>query len=533
MATDLLIQNLQKAELFDHPVERFKLIETHISWVILTGEYCYKIKKPMNFGFLDFTTLEQRHTYCDKELELNQKLAPEIYLEVLPISGSEENPRLGEKDSVIEYAIKMREFSQNCLFDALLRQNQLHSAQMIDLAHELANFHESTSSDSPEYFGTPQQIFDPVEENFMQIGEMIKEPEDIQLMETVKNWSYETHKNLTPVFQKRRNTGFVKACHGDVHLGNITLYKDKPVIFDCIEFNESFRYTDTMADLGFLLMDLEEKNQSKFASIVLNTYMIHTGDYEGVKVLPFYCVYRAVVRAKIALFEYHQQTDPKEAQLRLDIYRKFMKLAQKFAKRKSPMLLLTHGFSGSGKSTLAKLLVENANFLQLRSDVERKRMQGIAVNASSHSGLYQDLYSETQTQKTYEYLLTLTKISLHTGFDTIVDATFQKQSQRKAFMEFAKKNNIPFCILHCEASMEKLLDWIQTRSDNTEISEANREVLLAQQDKFEPLTAEEISHCISINMENTLNPEIILRSINDNINQVGWADEGSPTGRGN
>lgn len=515
MSSELLIKNLQNAALFNHNTQYFKVIETHISWVILTGEYVYKIKKPMNFGFLDFSTLEQRKQFCTKELELNQKLAPELYLDVLAITGTETNPEFNGKGAPIEYAIKMREFPQSSLFDALLKINALHSMHIIDLAHELANFHEKTDTDTPDFFGTPEQIFEPVVQNFEQIREMLKDKKDLSELEKVETWSYAEHKKLTPVFNHRKLHGFIRACHGDVHLGNITLYHDKPMIFDCIEFNESFRWTDTMADLGFLLMDLYEKNQPRFANILLNTYMLHTGDYAGLQVLPYYQVYRAVVRAKISLFEYVQQTDATEAEKRLQKYRKFITLAQSFINKDKPYLLLTHGMSGSGKSTLAKLLVEKLGLVQLRSDVERKRMAGIPINESSHSGLYTDLYSEQQTQKTYQLLLELTKLSLNSGYSTIVDATFQTEQQRKLFIDYAKQHEMPYCILYCQASLDKLLEWVTTRSMDVSISEANKDVLIAQQDKFEPLTSEEIRHCISINTANPVDANIILQSIKE------------------
>ncbi len=517
MSSELLIKNLQNAALYNHTVDYFKIVETHISWVILTGSYAYKIKKSLDFGFLNFSTLALRKEFCHKELALNKKLTPELYLEVLPITGTEENPQINGTGPVIEYAIKMLEFSQNNLFDALLRNDALESAHIIDLAHELANFHERTDFNGPEYFGTPEQIFEPVEQNFQQIHEIIKDEFDLSQLKKVESWTYAEHKKLIQIFRERKEQGFIRACHGDVHLKNIALYNGKPIIYDCIEFNESFRWTDTMADLGFLLMDLYEKNQPRFAHILLNTYMMHTGDYAGLQVLIYYQVYRAVVRAKISLFEYAQQTDSMQAKDRLQQYRKFIALANTFISTEKPLLLLTHGMSGSGKSTLAKLLVEKFGLIQLRSDVERKRLAGIPLNASSHSGLYTDLYSENRTQQTYELLLKLTKLSINSGYSVIIDATFQTKQQRDPFIAYAKTNDIPYCILYCQASLEKLMEWVVERSMNVSISEANKDVLIAQQEKFEHMSVDEIKHCVSVNTENALDANIIMHSIKELI----------------
>lgn len=517
MASNLLIKHLQNASLFDHKVDYFKVIETHISWVLLTGSYAYKIKKPLNLDFLDFSSLEKRKVFYLKELELNQKLAPEIYLEVLPITGSEENPEINGQGKIIEYAIKMREFSQETLFNTLLQKKSLHPSHMVDLAHVLAHFHDKTDRKSLEYFGTPDQILEPVKQNFEQIREMIKEESDFSKLKKIESWTYQEHQKLLSVFKKRKQLHFIRACHGDVHLGNITLFNNKPVLFDCIEFNESFRWTDTMADIGFLLMDLHEKKAHRFANILLNTYMMHTGDYEGLSVLMYYQVYRAIVRAKISLYEYIQQSDPVKANHCLQRYRHLIELALSFIAPKTPMLLLTHGLSGSGKSTLAKLLVEELGLIQLRSDVERKRLAGIPFNGRSTSGLYSDLYSEKQTKATYQSLLHLTKITLDSHTPVIVDATFQSKHTRDLFIQLATEKAIPYCILYCEASFEKLLEGVNKRSKNNSISEANKEVLIAQQKKFEPLTDQEIKHSVCINTDNPVDVNIILKSIREII----------------
>lgn len=298
-----LIAALQNPALYPHPVEAFQVIETHISWVVLTGPYAYKLKKPMNFGFLDFTDLEKRGHFCNEELRLNQRLTEDLYLEVLPITGSAEAPQLGGDGPVIEYALKMRQFPQSQLLSTLQANGELTSAHIDEMAKQIAHFHLTAPKVPQEHpAGTPDEVMAPVRQNFDQIRPFLSDKSNLAQLDALQAWAESSFERLKPLFSQRKKDGFTRECHGDIHLGNATLINGHVVIFDCIEFNEPFRFTDVYADTGFLAMDLEDRGLKSLARRFISQYLELTGDYQGLEVLNFYKAYRALVRAKIALF---------------------------------------------------------------------------------------------------------------------------------------------------------------------------------------------------------------------------------------
>lgn len=501
-----LIENLQRSDLFSHPVSSFKVVETHISWVLLTGQYAYKIKKPLNFGFLDFTTLEKRHHFCQKELELNRRLAPEIYETIIPITGTLESPQLNGEGPVIEYAIKMKEFSQDNLFTKVLSRGELTEDYIEQLAETIAKFHsEIPSAQLGTPFGTPDHILAPVIQNFEQARPLIDEAQDINNLEAIQKWSLEESKKLAPIFTLRKQQGYVKECHGDIHLGNIILLDNRPVIFDCIEFNEDFRWTDVMSDVGFLIMDLIEHEKPLLANRLLNHYLEITGDYEGLRVIRYYIVYRAMVRAKIALFQKMQCADPLEKEAFQTKYRRFIKLIQNTIKPIQPKLFLMHGFSGSGKSTVAKYAASTLEGIVIRSDIERKR-HFVSETTS--------LYTEANITQIYQHLKDLTREILLAGYPIIVDATFLSSKHRQLFQNLSNELNVDYKIIDCDAPKSFLIDAVRQRAllDPNNPSDAKLDVLERQLEKNDPLTQEELTHTITFNI-----PE--LKNMFKNIDQ--------------
>lgn len=507
MSQSVLIKNLQNPKLYDYPIEQFKVLETHISWVILTGKYAYKIKKPRNLDFLDFTTLEKRHHYCEEEVRLNKRLAPNIYMDVIPVTGSFEQPEINGSGPVIDYVIKMREFSQKDLFDRLLSRQQLKTPLIDELAQILSQFHEKASvCDKSLPYGSPEEVNAPVIQNFDQCEEILTERSDVAQLKRLRQWANQQYEILSPVFKQRKENGFVRECHGDVHLGNIVLIDNHPVIFDCIEFNESFRWTDIIADPAFLAMDLEFNQKSNFANRLINNYLQLTGDYEGLRVLKYYKAYRAMVRAKVSLFQDTEKNTDAHHALR-DRFLRCTALASSYTINTRPVLLITHGFSASGKSVIADVLVNYQQYIQLSSDVERKRSANIDLFASSNSGLYQDLYHPDNTQKAYKRLEELAETVLKSGYNVVVDASFIEQQYRRNFFELARKLNVPFFILHCQAPSEALFDRVKLRAQQLSISEADEKVLKMQIEKYQPIGESEKKHVIEIDTEKSHNNE--------------------------
>ncbi|MGE3921251.1 MAG: AAA family ATPase, partial [Gammaproteobacteria bacterium] len=461
-----LIQNLQNPKLYPHPVQYFKVIETILSWVILTGSYAYKIKKPVNFGFLDFSKLSDRKYYCERELKFNRVLAGDIYLEVIPITGSESHPELNGTGVPIEYALKLVEFPQSMLFDELAKHGKLKLQYMEDISEILANFHLKADRQSPPELGTVEQVHEPVIQNFDQIRPLLHSKDGLIKIDQLQTWAQSQWEKWHDVLINRKNEGFIRACHGDIHLGNIALINDIPVIFDCIEFNEPFRWTDTMADIAFLLMDLRDQKQFEFENLLLNNYLEITGDYEGLNILPYYCAYRAMVRAKVNLFQYQDKNlDEAKKTETWNRFQKYIALAENYMKQSEPFLIITHGLAATGKTTAAKKVALQTGAIQIRSDIERKRLAGLERHAKTQSGLYADLYHPDMTEKTYLHLRDLAKHILQAGYSVIVDATFLSKAHRDLFINLTHKMKIPFYILECTAN-QKHSELLKQRQAN-------------------------------------------------------------------
>ncbi len=486
-----LITALQNPALYSHPVDGFQVIETHISWVLLTGSYAYKIKKPVNFGFLDFASLDARRHFCGEELRLNQRLTRDLYLEVLPITGSPEAPQIGGTGDAFEYVLKMRQFPQANLLSALQARGELSPAHIDALAGQIAAFHLAAPQVALDHpLGTPDAVMMPVRQNFEQIRPLLSDKADLQQLDALEAWAESSHQRLKPLLQQRKQEGFIRECHGDIHLGNATLIDGQVVLFDCIEFNEPFRFTDVYADIAFIAMDLEDRGLKSLSRRLVSQYLEYTGDHQGLELLNFYKAYRALVRAKIALFSLAHQDDPVQKAATVRQYRNYAGLAESYSAIPSPFLAITHGVSGSGKSHVALRLVEALGAIRLRSDVERKRLFG-EQNADAQ-GLQSGIYNSEASVATYQRLNQLAGAALHAGFPVVIDATFLKQEQRSAARKVAEQTGAPFLILDCHAPESVIEGWLaQRNAEGRDPSDATMEVVRAQLTNREPLDAAE------------------------------------------
>lgn len=507
---DLLI-NLQNPALYPHPVSGFEVIETHISWVLLTGDYAYKIKKPVNFGFLDFSTLGKRHHYCLEELRINCRLAPDLYLEIVEISGSEEEPVISGPEPAFEYAVQMRQFPQANVLNNLLSSNQLSVDYIDELASVVANFHANVAiADHSMNFGLPEKILKPVLENFRQIRQSLIDSNE-EALELLEEWSKLEFQRLGPLFKQRKNQGFIRECHGDLHLANIVLYKEQITPFDAIEFNNNLRWIDVMSEMAFLVMDFNVHHRQDFAFRVLNTYLEQTGDYEGLQVFRFYCAYRAMVRAKINALNYQQRKD----QENVTEFNKYLHLASEYTQTSFRKLVICHGFSGSGKTVVSQLLLQHLPAIRVRSDVERKRLFDFKPEERSHSDPNSGLYSAEISQQTYQHLMKLAKTIVRSGFSVIVDATFLKREQRQLFQRLALDLDVPFVIISCQAGEVVLRRRVIAREQvGKDASEAGAAVLEQQMRRNQPLVPEEQEVCIEVNTERNFKIQDILKKIN-------------------
>ncbi|MEG4218761.1 AAA family ATPase [Microcoleus sp. Pol14C6] len=487
-----LIQQMLHPGFYPHRVtEPVQLIQTHASFVLLTGDYTYKIKKPVNFGFLDYSTLEKRQHFCTQELLMNRRTAPEIYLEVLPIIKIGDSfqfgshlPALKSTENAVEYVLKMREFPQDALLLSLLERGLLTEQLMADLGREVANFHSRAISNSYiRTFGEVSQIRTAIDNNYRISQKYIGGPQTQRQYQETKHYTDAFLATNQELFNLRIANDKIRECHGDLHLRNLAFWQDKILLFDCIEFNEPFRFVDVMYDVAFTVMDLESRGRRDLGNAFLNTYIEQTGDWEGLQMLPLYLSRQAYVRAKVTslMLDDTAISTAQKAEISQTAAH-YYKLAWQYTQPRQGKLTLMSGLSGSGKSTAARYLARRTGAIHIRSDAVRKHLGGISLNERGG----EDLYSHEMTAQTYGRLLELGIILADRGWDVILDAKFDRQKSRTDAINRAQSHELPLQIIYCTAPIEVLRERLQQRRGD--IADATAELLSSQQAAFEPFT---------------------------------------------
>ncbi len=466
-----------------HDCARIELVETHISWVLLTGTFAYKIKKPVDFGFLDFSTLSLRRRYCEEEVRLNRRFAESLYIDVVPITLTDGVARFGGDGEPVEYAVRMRQFPGDMQLDRLLAAGALATEELAAFGSTLATVHDTLPRVAEHTrFGSAEAVLDPIAENFLQVRQSVFASMEAQQVDELEAWSNARHAELVSTIERRRRDGFVRECHGDLHLSNLVRLDDGIHAFDCIEFSEGLRWIDVISDAAFLIMDCEVRDRSDLAYAFLDRYLEQTGDYRAGALLGFYLVYRSMVRAKVAALQAQRADDA-------DLLRRFhshVDFARERAFARRPAFVLMCGVSGSGKSRVAEQLVLNLPGVRIRSDVERKRMANLAADARTHSGLDSGLYAADKTDALYEHLLYAAEALVTGGERVIVDATFLTVARRARFVEAAARNGCVCVIVHCTAPRDVLVERIERRNaERRDPSEATVDVLDVQLANFE------------------------------------------------
>ena len=499
---------------FPHSVETLELLETHISWVILTGTFAYKIKKPVDLGFLDFTTLALRHHYCLRELELNRRFADALYLDVVAITGSRAEPVIGGDGEVLDYAVKMRQFDSHFLADELARRGALSDTLIKQMAQTLAGFHQQFPPASPDSTtSSVDRFFSAASQNFTQINEYRLQSHDATLLNTCTRWMKRQQRDNTEIMQSREQRGFIKECHGDCHLGNIAVLDGKITLFDCIEFNDAFRVMDTLAEAAFLTMDLQARNLDAQARLFLNSYLEYRDDYSGLPLFNMYRSYYATVRAKVDLLSAPASATIEVSKASHPNFCRYLKLAHSFTQKTKPILVLMHGLSGSGKSYLAERLLKGFNAIRIRSDVERKRLFGIPFEQSGRE--VKELYSSETSRRTFERLLILSGKVIASGFSCIVDATFLSRSSRYPFLEWAERTGMQVLIIDCQSDDATIVSRLNARSEQgDDPSDADVAIYQRQKRSAEPFSAIEQQHVISVQTDQADGLPELLEAIN-------------------
>ncbi|MDM7952979.1 MAG: AAA family ATPase [Cyanobium sp. CZS 25K] len=484
---------------YDHPVERVECLETHISWILLTGTIAYKIKKPVNLGFVDFSTAERRQWFCREELRLNRRLAPDLYLGLSPIHGPAERATFHGPGTTLELAVRMRQFPQSALLPAVLERHGLSVAQLERLADDLAAFHAAAAVARPDdSYGQPELVRAPAMANLDVLEANSRAPEREVL--ALRQWTVACCERLRPTFALRRTQGRIRECHGDLHLGNMLLQGEHIRVFDCLEFSPELRWIDVISDLAFLVMDLEHRDRPDLGAVLLNRWLGRCGDYAGLLTWRWYRVYRSLVRAKVCALRLRQpDLGTGESTLLQQDLERYLLGARRATTSPVPALVITHGVSGSGKSHRSRQLCRRQGWVQLSSDVERKRLFG-AWGQGDGPPLQGDPYRPEVSAMLYErHLPEQAGRILAAGLSVVVDATFLQREQRQRMEELARRCEAPFLILGCFTSPDQARRRIEERwSHGGDPSDADGAVLEGQLRTMQPLDERERDRCLEV-----------------------------------
>lgn len=485
------IMSLLQPAAYPDPAPDVRLIQTHVSWIFLAGKFVYKIKKPVNFGFLDFSTLDRRRFYCQEELRLNRHLCPDIYLDVVKVRETPGGAAFHGDGVVLDYAVKMMRLPEARMADRLLADGELNEADVKGIAMKVAAFHrQALTGGEIDRYGSLETIRSNWEENFQQVEEFTGITISRQDLRLIREWTEEFMAAKVALFSERVAGGFIRECDGDLHLENICL-TDRVCIFDCIEFNSRFRYSDTVADVAFLTMDLEFHGRRDLALLFLQEYVVASGDAKVSDLVDFYSVYRAFVRGKVESFRLNDSGIPlEEKQAAKEKAMSYFRLARGYILRErlNPALIVVCGLSGSGKSTIAEALAKELGLELLSSDRIRKELAGVPLWQHSHDEYGSGLYSPAASEDTCRELLARADSSLAAGQSVIIDATCQKRRVRESLHRLAANRGVPLYLFVAEAPEKIIRERLAERVRKGDgISDGRWEIYLRQRQEFEPI----------------------------------------------
>jgi hypothetical protein len=484
---------------YPHPVASpVRIIETHISYVLLTGDYAYKVKKPVDLGFLDFTTLERRRHFCEEEVRLNSRGAPGMYLGVVPIARAAApaaGVALGGGGTPVEYAVKMRQFPEDALLSVALERGDVGEADALHLAATVAAYHAESPVVRRDPLGSPDALRREMGRNYRRTEKFAGDLLEVPWLADIERFTDLCFDERSPLMRSRIEPGFVRECHGDLHLGNVCRWEGKTYLFDCIEFNEAFRCVDVICDAAFALMDFDARGYPGLANAFMNGYAEATGDWSGLRLLPLYLCRNAYVRAMVNSILLDATLDPADAGRVRSRATRYYELAWQYARPRHGGLVLTCGASGSGKSTLARDLARRWGAVHLRSDAVRKHLAGVPTDGGRAGD---GAYAPEMTRRTYDRLLDLGLALAGEGFVVLLDARYPRAALRAQAYAAAAGRGVPLHVLHCAAPEDVLRGRLAARAAGTDLSDATPDLLAGQLAEQEPFGPAERPHVLEL-----------------------------------
>lgn len=494
-AISSLIEQMQHPAFFPHSVESpIRVVQTHISFVVLTGPYAYKLKKEVDLGFLDFSSLAKRHFYCMEELRLNSLFAPDLYVDVVSIFERQGQYTFEAGDSEpVEYAVRMHQFDESELLIHVLERGELTIDLATQLGERIAGIHKRTPVISPaNTYGSADTMRESIRLNFATIEPFVGCVFPVEQRDRLNAFCLEVVEANAALLSRRIEQGFIRECHGDLHLRNICIHQHVIELFDRIEFNDAFKNIDTLYDLSFLLMDLRYRGHPELATRVMNVYLEVTGDYDGVVLLPLYECVRAIIRGEVSLLL--SADDEADATVRAHAESegvRHLDHAEEYTRKQKGSIVATCGLSGSGKSTFAGALALRSGAIHIRSDALRKHLSGVGLHARGA-----DIYSSEHTVATYSRLIDLGVALSVAGHHVILDATFEQAQYRGLLIDRAKSANVVLHFAHCAAPIDIIRKRLAERT--LDVSDATVELTDRQIEEFETFSEDEAALRIEV-----------------------------------
>lgn len=527
MQQSVVFEKLQDPSLYEG--SSVEVMQTHISFVVLAGEFVYKLKKSVDFGFLDFSNLQKRKVFCEAEVELNSRLCPELYLGVVKITKTDDGGvEFDGSGEVVEYAVKMKRFSQNRLMSSLLDEGVVEPKVIDDIILRLIAFYKDDSPSSEDMtLGGFDVVLGNVSENFDQTKDVVDLTIPSKWYEQIKEYALTFLKENKALFDSRIVDGFIHDCHGDLHSGNIVIGKDGSVcIFDCIEFNKRFRFGDVCSDIAFLAMDLDVHNQMMLSSYLVQRYMEQSGDVDAARLLNFYKCYRAYVRGKVLgfrlsdpmIFKEQKQEVISQASRYFELALLYARLDELKHKSKKPFVVVVSGFSGTGKSTFASRFSCDCDASLIRSDVVRKKLAGIDCFERHLDEPDSGLYDPMHTDATYEQMIYQAEEVLKNGRCVVLDATFLKKKYRDLVYELASRVGVSVVVVNCVAPEDLVKVWLDDRLKERSESDGRWEIFMHQKKTF--LGFDEAEKIVKLDMSK-MTDEKWLKAYLDCIGDIG------------